>query len=65
MLLVSYRFDVQSVIMPSLFGIHPLPFPKLHPDPCTSVGMPRHTDRQTDVRYQYTFRLTRNVTSLF
>jgi len=26
---------------------HPLPFPKLHPGPCSSVGMRRETDRQT------------------
>ena len=27
---------------------HPLPFPKLHPGPCSSVGMQRGTDSQTD-----------------
>jgi len=35
----------------------PLPFPKLHPGPCSSVGMQRGTDRRTDGRDQYTFRL--------
>jgi len=40
---------------------HPLPFPKLHPGLCTSVGMRRgtdtHTDRHTYGRDHYTFRL--------
>jgi len=31
--------------------------PNLHPDPCISVGMRRGTDRHTDGRDQYTFRL--------
>jgi len=39
----------------------PLPFLKLHPGPCISVGMWRGTDtrthRHTDGRDQYTFRL--------
>ena len=35
----------------------PLPFPKLHLGPCSSVGMWRGTHRQTDGRDQYTFRL--------
>ena len=30
---------------------------KLHPGPCSSVGMWRGTDRHTDARDQYTFRL--------
>ena len=40
-----------------------LPFPKLHPGQCSSVGMRRetvrHTDtqRHTDARDQYTFRV--------
>ena len=40
---------------------HPLAFPKLHPGPCSSVGIRRRTDRQThrhrDARDQYTFRV--------
>ena len=35
---------------------HPLPFPKLHPGPRS--GMRRGTDRHTDARDQYTFRLS-------
>jgi len=41
----------------------PLPFPKSHPVPCSSVGVRRgidrhtHTDRHTDGRDQYTLRL--------
>ena len=31
--------------------------PKSHPGPCSSVGMRRGTDRHTDGRDQYTFRL--------
>jgi len=31
--------------------------PKLHPGPCSSVGMQRGTDRQTDSRGHYTFRV--------
>jgi len=48
---------------------HPLPFPKLHPGPCSSVGMRRgtgtQTDRHRDGRDHHTFRVvywsTRNV----
>jgi len=36
---------------------HPLPFPNLSPGPCSSVGMQRRTDRHTDGRDQYIFRL--------
>jgi len=35
----------------------PLPFPNLHPGPCSSVRMRRGTDRHTDSRDQYTFCL--------
>jgi len=30
---------------------------KLHPGPCSSVGMRRGTDRHTDGRDHYTFRI--------
>jgi len=47
---------------------HPLPFPKLHPGLCSSVGMrpwtDTQTDRQTDACDHYIshrLRLTRNV----
>jgi len=42
---------------------HPLPFPKLHPGPSSSVGMQRgtdiqtHTETHTDGRDHYTFRV--------
>jgi len=35
-------------------GGTPYHSPKLHPGPCSSVGMWRDTDRQTDARDQYT-----------
>ena len=41
-------------------GGTPYHSPKLHPGPCSSVGMPRGTDRQTghtDGRDHYTFRV--------
>jgi len=34
-----------------------LPFPKLHPGPCSNVGMWRGTERHIDGHGQYTFRL--------
>ena len=43
-----------------LGGTPALPFlqlPKLHPGPCSSAGMRRGTDRHTDGRDHYTFRL--------
>jgi len=43
-------------------GSIPYHFPKLHPGPCSSVGMrpraaDRHTDTHTGARDQYTFRV--------
>jgi len=35
----------------------PIISPNLHPAPCSSVGMRRWTDRHTDGRDRYTFRL--------
>jgi len=46
-------------ISPTKFPYHSLNF---HRGPCSSVGMRRGTDRHTDGRDQYTFRLTRNAT---
>ena len=31
--------------------------PQLHSGPCSSVGMQQWTDRHTDARNQYTFRI--------
>jgi len=36
---------------------HPYHSPKLHPGPCSSVGMQRGTDRHTDISGHYTFCL--------
>jgi len=44
-------------IRPIVHNYDPLPFPSLHPGPCSSVGMQRGTDRRTDGRDQCTFRL--------
>jgi len=48
---------------------HPLPFPKLHPGPCNSVGIRPRTDRQRDrqtrvitIHFSRSIRLTRDVT---
>ena len=38
----------------------PLPFPKLHPGPCSNVGMRRWTDRQTD-RHTDTQKAVANI----
>jgi len=48
------------------YRVQPLPLPKLHPGPCSSVGMRPRTDRQTHRRAwsQYIsrrLRLMRNV----
>jgi len=51
---------------------HPYPSPNLHPCPCSSVGMWRGTDRQTDtdgrvanIYISSRLRLTRNVITLW
>jgi len=36
---------------------HPYHSAKLHLGPCSSIGMRRLTDRHTDARDQYTFRV--------
>jgi len=38
-------------------GGTPYHSPKLDPGPCSSVGMRRGTDRHTDMRDYYTFRV--------
>jgi len=47
----------------------PYHFPKLHPGPCSSVGMrwrtDRHTDRHIDARDQYTFRVVYDLREMY